>query len=193
MPPSGSWRSRRPRPRHLHRCRPPSRARRPVRCRPAGALRAAPPRSAAPAPAVLPFPTVRLTDAASLPGETAETTPSAAAAAAAPGRASRPALAVELLRVLPRRKTLESAVKRLGRLAIAFSVIVGAGAHAEPLDLTACVRLALAHNPDIQDAADSAVSAVIGRDVPLADYHFKLVPSVSGGLQGANNTNQQYQ
>ncbi len=84
-------------------------------------------------------------------------------------------------------------MKRLGRLAVAFSLVVGASVHAAPLDLTACVRLALAHNPDIQDAADSAVSAVIGRDVPLADYHFKLVPSVSGGLQGANNTNQQYQ
>jgi outer membrane protein len=84
-------------------------------------------------------------------------------------------------------------LKCLGRLAVAFSLVVGATARAAPLDLTACVRLALAHNPDIQDAADSAVSAAIGRDVPLADYHFKLVPSVSGGLQGANNTNQQYQ
>ena len=81
----------------------------------------------------------------------------------------------------------------LGRFAVAISFVVAATANAEPLDLTACVRLALAHNPDIQDSADSAVSAVLGRDVPLADYHFKLVPSVSGGLQGGNNTNQQYQ
>ena len=33
---------------------------------------------------------------------------------------------------------------------------------------------------------------MLGRDVPLADYHFKAVPSVSGGLQGDNNTNQRY-
>lgn len=85
------------------------------------------------------------------------------------------------------------AMNRLGRFAVALSLVIAATARAEPLDLTACVRLALAHNPDIQDSADSAVSAVLGRDVPLADYHFKLVPSVSGGLQGGNNTNQQYQ
>ena len=89
----------------------------------------------------------------------------------------------------------ESSVTRLGRFAIALALalVMAADVGAEPLDLTGCVRLALAHNPDIQDSADSAVSAVLGRDVPLADYHFKLVPSVSGGLQGGNNTNQQYQ
>ena len=75
---------------------------------------------------------------------------------------------------------------------LALSLATAATAHAEPLDLTACVRLALAHNPDVQDAVDATLSAVLGRDVPLADYHFKAVPSVSGGLQGNNNTNQRY-
>ncbi|MGH7899057.1 MAG: TolC family protein, partial [Candidatus Binatia bacterium] len=60
-------------------------------------------------------------------------------------------------------------------------------------DLTACVRFALAHNPDLADAADSSVSAALGREVPLAEYNLKLVPAVSGGLQGANNTNQRYE
>src|SRR5258708_4023327 len=61
-----------------------------------------------------------------------------------------------------------------------------------PVDRPACVRLALAHNPEMQDAADSAVSAVLAREVPLAEYHLKFVPAVSGGLQGGNNTNQRY-
>ena len=81
--------------------------------------------------------------------------------------------------------------RHVGSLVLALS-LAAATAHAAPLDLTACVRLALAHNPDVQDAADATLSAVIGRDVPLADYHFKAVPSVSGGLQGGNNTNQRY-
>jgi outer membrane protein len=83
-------------------------------------------------------------------------------------------------------------MKRLGCLVVAIALLAPTLARSEPLDLTACVRLALAHNPDIQDAADSAVSAVLGRDVPLSEYDFKLVPSVSGGFQGSNNTNQQY-
>src|SRR5207237_3514982 len=82
--------------------------------------------------------------------------------------------------------------RRVVRLVLALSLATAATAHAEPLDLTACVRLALAHNPDVQDAVDATLSAVLGRDVPLADYHFKAVPSVSGGLQGNNNTNQRY-
>jgi outer membrane protein len=85
------------------------------------------------------------------------------------------------------------ALTRLRRFAVALSLVVAAAARAEPLDLTSCVRFALAHNPEIQDAADAAASAVVGRDIPLADYQFKLVPSVSGGFQGNNNTNQQYQ
>src|SRR5256714_560064 len=68
----------------------------------------------------------------------------------------------------------------------------GPRGRADPAVLAACVRLALAHNPAVQDAVDATLSAVLGRDVPLADYHFKAVPSVSGGLQGDNNTNQRY-
>lgn len=86
----------------------------------------------------------------------------------------------------------DSAIKSVGRFALALSLLAVAGARAEPLDLAACVRVALAHNPDVQDAADSAVSAVLGREVPLAEYDFKLVPAVTGGLQGGNNTNQRY-
>jgi len=82
---------------------------------------------------------------------------------------------------------------RRSRIAAALWLVAAATtARAAPLDLTECVRLALAHNPDVQDAVDATVSAIIGRDVPLADYHIKAVPSVSGGLQGANNTNQRY-
>ncbi|MET0153420.1 MAG: TolC family protein [Candidatus Binatia bacterium] len=83
-------------------------------------------------------------------------------------------------------------MKRPLVVALALSLGAATNARGAPLDLTACVRLAIAHNPDVQDAADSAVSAVLSRDVPLSEYRFKLVPSVSGGLQGSNNTNQYY-
>jgi outer membrane protein TolC len=86
----------------------------------------------------------------------------------------------------------DAAMKRLPLVALAFYFGAAASVHAAPLDLTQCVRLAIAHNPDVQDAADSAVSAVLARDVPLSEYRFNLVPSVSGGLQGSNNTNQHY-
>jgi outer membrane protein len=78
-------------------------------------------------------------------------------------------------------------------VAVALSIAaLEAAAFAEPLDLTGCVQLALAHNPALQDAVDSEVSAILGREVPLAEYHVKAVPAVSGGVQGGNNTNQQY-
>ena len=79
------------------------------------------------------------------------------------------------------------------RFTLALLWLAASIAHAEPLDLTACVRLALAHNPDLEDAIDSSVSAVLGREVPLAEYNLKIVPSVSGGFQGGNNANQRYE
>jgi outer membrane protein len=86
----------------------------------------------------------------------------------------------------------EGAMKRLGWFAAALALAASPVARAEPLDLVACVRTALTHNADVQDAADSAVSAVLGRELPVAEYNFKLVPAVSGGLQGGNNTDQRY-
>ena len=83
-------------------------------------------------------------------------------------------------------------MKRLARFAVTLAAFWPNVLFAEPLDLTACVRQALAHNPDVQDAADSAVSAVLGRDVALAEYQLKAVPTVRGGLQGGNNTDQRY-
>lgn len=67
-----------------------------------------------------------------------------------------------------------------------------AAAQPEPLDLTACVRRALSANPQLQDAFDATASASLGRRVALAEYHVKVVPSVNGGLQGGNQTDQQY-
>ena len=81
------------------------------------------------------------------------------------------------------------------RIGFAIGICIAAlegAAFADPLDLTACVRLALAHNPALQDVVDSEVSAILGREVPLAEYHVKAVPAVSGGVQGGNNTNQHY-
>ncbi len=67
-----------------------------------------------------------------------------------------------------------------------------AAAQPEPLDLTTCVRRALAANPEVQDALDATASASLGRRVALAEYHLKVVPSVNGGLQGRNETDQNY-
>src|SRR5882724_1166774 len=86
----------------------------------------------------------------------------------------------------------EPAMKRLARFGAVVLLACCAPARAEPLDLTGCVRLAIAHNPELQDVVDTAVSAVLGREVPLAEYNVKVVPAVSGGLQGGNNTNQRY-
>jgi outer membrane protein TolC len=83
-------------------------------------------------------------------------------------------------------------MRRLGRFAAALALAVSPAARAEPLDLVACVRVALARNADVQDAADSAASAVLGREVPMAEYNLKIVPAVSGGVQGGNNTDQRY-
>ncbi|MGH7336303.1 MAG: TolC family protein, partial [Myxococcota bacterium] len=71
--------------------------------------------------------------------------------------------------------------------------LLPAVAFAEPLDLAACVRRALAQNPAVQDAQDSATSATLVREVALADYNLKAVPSVDGGLMGSNETNQRYE
>jgi outer membrane protein TolC len=64
---------------------------------------------------------------------------------------------------------------------------------AEPLDLAACVRLALSGNPAVQDASDASTAASLRHEAALADYHLKLVPSIGGGLQGSNQTNQRFQ
>jgi outer membrane protein TolC len=78
----------------------------------------------------------------------------------------------------------------------AFLVLIAsswaAAAQPEPLDLTACVRRALAANPEVQDALDATASANLGRRVALAEYHLKVVPSVNGGIQGRNETDQDY-
>jgi len=66
------------------------------------------------------------------------------------------------------------------------------GASAEPLDLTACVKLALRGNPQVQDATDVSDSAALAKQLALAEYHLKIVPAVDGGLRGGNTTNQSY-
>lgn len=87
---------------------------------------------------------------------------------------------------------MRAAMTRVRCLVAAVVLSASPAALAEPLDLLACVRTALARNPAVQDAADAAVSAVLGREIPLAEYHLKAVPTVSGGLQGGNNTDQRY-
>jgi len=80
------------------------------------------------------------------------------------------------------------------RLALVVLLVSGwaAAAEREPLDLTACVRRALAANPQVQDALDTSASAHLGRRVALSEYNLKIVPTVNGGVQGANETDQNY-
>lgn len=80
---------------------------------------------------------------------------------------------------------------RLALLVLSLSTW-GMAAEREPLDLTACVRRALTANPHLQDALDATTSAGLERRVALAEYHLKVVPSVNGGIQGRNETDQQY-
>ena len=79
---------------------------------------------------------------------------------------------------------------------VLFALVLRGGparADDRPLDLSACVRQALARNPQVEDARDAAVIAYLGRDLALDEFAFKAVPSVNGGLQGDNRTNQNVQ
>jgi outer membrane protein TolC len=82
------------------------------------------------------------------------------------------------------------------RLLLAVSVALAlpqATARAERLDLAACVSRALARNPQLQDAADATDSAALAMRVAKAEYDLKIVPTINGGFQGGNTTNQTYQ
>lgn len=77
-----------------------------------------------------------------------------------------------------------------------FSVLavlgLAAAAAAQPLDLAGCVRRALAKNPQVLDALDASVAAALGRELSFAEYRFKAVPTIDGGVQGGNRRNQSY-
>ena len=65
----------------------------------------------------------------------------------------------------------DGAMKR--PLVVALALCLGAATNARgaPLDLTACLRLAIAHNPDVKDAADSAAEKLkeaVGAPTPTA-------------------------
>ena len=79
-------------------------------------------------------------------------------------------------------------------LAVVGLLLGGAGGvvSAAPLDLAACVQRALTHNPGVQEAQDGATAATLRHEVALSEYNLKVTPSVDGGIQGANETNQRY-
>ena len=80
------------------------------------------------------------------------------------------------------------------RILVSLLLLVSAAdVSAQALDLTACVQQALVRNPTLQDARDSTTTARLRREVALAEYNLKIVPTVDGGLQGSNETNQRYQ
>ncbi len=80
-----------------------------------------------------------------------------------------------------------------------FGVVMGAillapgATRAARLDLTACVKLALARNPQILDAIDAEQSARLSLEVAELEYDLQVTPTVDGGIQGANTTNQNFE
>lgn len=79
----------------------------------------------------------------------------------------------------------------LGILALVLGF--GGTAAAAPLDLTGCVKLALARNPQILDAIDAEASARLSLEVAELEYELQVTPTVDGGFQGSNTTNQNFE
>lgn len=79
----------------------------------------------------------------------------------------------------------------LGILAVVLGF--GGAAAAAPLDLTGCVKLALARNPQILDAIDAEASARLSLEVAELEYELQVTPTVDGGFQGSNTTNQNFE
>jgi outer membrane protein len=72
-------------------------------------------------------------------------------------------------------------------------LIAARPAAAEPLDLASCVRRALTEGPSVLDAVDLRDTAAVERQVVIAERSLQAIPTLSGGFQGDNRTDQRYQ
>lgn len=92
----------------------------------------------------------------------------------------------------PTRRRLPGLVTTLSCL-VSLAAWWPAAADAARLDLTACVELALARNPYILDAIDAEESARVGLEVAELEYELQVTPTIDGGVQGSNTTNQNFE
>jgi len=73
------------------------------------------------------------------------------------------------------------------------TLLVAGPVEATRLDLAGCVKLALARNPQILDAIDAEESARVGLEVADLEYDLQVTPTIDGGVQGSNTTNQNFE
>lgn len=76
---------------------------------------------------------------------------------------------------------------------VAAGILAAAPAHGAQLDLTSCVKMALARNPLVLDAIDAEMSARLSLEVAELEYDLQVTPTVDGGVQGSNTTNQNFE
>ena len=96
--------------------------------------------------------------------------------------------------ISPHRRARAARALLGGSLAVAVvaSATIGEAA-APPLDLASCVKIALTRNPQILDAIDAEASARIRLEVAEMEYDVQVTPTVDGGFQGSNTTNQNFE
>lgn len=80
-----------------------------------------------------------------------------------------------------------------GLAVLAAGGLATAAAHGAQLDLESCVKMALARNPQILDAIDAEESARLSLEVAALEYDLQVTPTVDGGVQGSNTTNQNFE
>ncbi|MDG2305456.1 MAG: TolC family protein [Candidatus Binatia bacterium] len=73
------------------------------------------------------------------------------------------------------------------------ALLLPGAARAAQVDLAGCVKLALARNPQILDAIDAELSARLTLEVAEVEYDLQVTPTIDGGLQGSNTTNQNFE
>jgi len=96
--------------------------------------------------------------------------------------------------VSPRRVRQRSAPGvALLRWLVALASLWAVTAHATQLDLAGCVELALARNPQVLDAIDAEESARVRLEVAELEFDLQVTPTIDGGVQGSNSTNQNFE
>jgi outer membrane protein len=84
-------------------------------------------------------------------------------------------------------------IRRPWGLALLAILATAAPSPAATLDLGGCVELAIARNPQMLDAIDAETAARIRLDVAELEYELQVTPTIDGGLQGSNTTNQNFE
>lgn len=94
----------------------------------------------------------------------------------------------------PSRSARGHLFRRLGGIGwLVLAVLLPGLCDAATLDLAACVKMALARNPQILDAIDAEQSARLTLEVAEMEYDLQVTPTIDGGVQGNNTTNQNFE